>query len=57
MALSFYKIGTLLIGGAPVFLPYMYVEIRNNSINISEDAFWIGFALSVALVFIFNVKI
>ena len=56
LALSFYKIGTLLVGGTPITLPFMYVEIQSHEINISEDAFWIGFALAAALVFIFMHK-
>lgn len=50
LCLSFYKIGTLIIGGTPIMLPFMFAEIRAYENIISEDAFWIGFALSAAIV-------
>jgi len=39
-----------LIGGTPLALPFTYVEILTYEGIISEDAFWIGFALSAAIV-------
>jgi chromate transporter len=54
LSLTFYKIGTLIFGGTPIALPFMYAEIKNYEyMKLSEDAFWIGFALSAAIVFYF----
>ena len=50
MVIIFYKIGTLIIGGTPVTLPFLHAEIVNNKLNISEDMMWIGFSLAAALV-------
>ena len=57
LSLTFYKIGTLIFGGTPIALPFMYAEIKNYEyMKLSEDAFWIGFALSAAIVFYFIYK-
>jgi chromate transport protein ChrA len=47
---SFYRIGTFLIGGTPIMLPFLFSEITTNNLSISEDAMWIGFALAAAVV-------
>jgi len=49
ISLSFYNIGTFMIGGTPITLPFMYAETVLNPLYINEDAFWLGFGLAAAL--------
>ncbi|CAD8120936.1 unnamed protein product [Paramecium sonneborni] len=49
MSLSFYNIGTFMIGGTPITLPFMYAETVLNPLYINADAFWLGFGLAAAL--------
>lgn len=51
ITLSFYKIGSIMIGGAPIMVPFIYSETEKNSLNITSDAFWISFGLAASLVF------
>ena len=50
ITLSFYKIGSIMIGGAPIMVPFIYSETEKNSLNITSDAFWISFGLAASLV-------
>ncbi|CAD8155765.1 unnamed protein product [Paramecium pentaurelia] len=49
LSLSFYNIGTFMIGGTPITLPFMYAETALNPLYINADAFWLGFGLAAAL--------
>ncbi|CAK61895.1 unnamed protein product (macronuclear) [Paramecium tetraurelia] len=49
LSLSFYNIGTFMIGGTPITLPFMYAETVLNPLYINADAFWLGFGLAAAL--------
>ena len=54
ITLSFYKIGSIMIGGAPIMVPFIYSETEKNSLNITSDAFWISFGLAASLVFYYD---
>jgi len=50
ISLAFYSIGTFMIGGTPITLPFMYAETVVNPLYINADVFWLGFGLAASLV-------